>query len=504
MICKVCLKEFTPHPNARPLTCSKECGRLWKKYKDDIPKMAEAKERFSSMDVREWTRKYLCKAVNNGGYKAAVFDDNNFYGTITNCQREIDIVKNLIKSHPHNDRLSNHKDKFRAWLDNSQFSICRCGNPVRWHTSRGWQQYCSMRCSNDDRAKGQPQRLRINETRDGWDAEKKAQVKYNIRNAINEKYGMPCLLACPKVKKRIHQTRIKNGTYVKSKMEIELTEFIKSLGFDVLENDRDVIDLELDIVIPSVKVAIELNGVVWHSEKHSKPRDEGDRRRNARNRHRYKVEECEKAGYHLIQIWSDEYNTASKRAAIHRKLKYMLGKGQTKHYARKLNHIECSSQEVGAFLNYHHIQGSVSVYSKSYCLGDEKNELQAVMLFTKRAYGYELVRFASNGVVGAFGKLLKAFRTEHPEATVVSFGDRCLVNRNDNIYIKHGFREAEVQGPDYSYTNGGSRHHKFGFRKDKMVKRYPELDMSMTEAEMTEATGWYKVWNAGLIKYVLD
>ena len=50
-----------------------------------------------------------------------------------------------------------------------------------------------------------------------------------------------------------------------SKPEIELQDFIKSLGFKIKTNNRKILNgKELDIYIPELKKAIEFNGTYWH------------------------------------------------------------------------------------------------------------------------------------------------------------------------------------------------------------------------------------------------
>ena len=58
-----------------------------------------------------------------------------------------------------------------------------------------------------------------------------------------------------------------------SKSEIEVQDFIKSLGIEIITNKKNIIHpLELDIFIPSLNKAIEFNGVYWHySEKYFVP-----------------------------------------------------------------------------------------------------------------------------------------------------------------------------------------------------------------------------------------
>ena len=53
-----------------------------------------------------------------------------------------------------------------------------------------------------------------------------------------------------------------------SKPEIEVQDFIKSLGFKIQCNNRKILNgKELDIFIPSLNKAIEFNGTYWHYDK---------------------------------------------------------------------------------------------------------------------------------------------------------------------------------------------------------------------------------------------
>ena len=62
--------------------------------------------------------------------------------------------------------------------------------------------------------------------------------------------------------------------------------------------------------------------------------------------------------------------------------------------------------------------------------------------------------------------------------------------------------------PDYRYikvneVENMARQHKFAFRKQKLIKKYPEiLDESMTEREMTHLLGYEPVWDCGLLRYI--
>ena len=70
-------------------------------------------------------------------------------------------------------------------------------------------------------------------------------------------------------------------------IESELRDFIKQYT-DVVEHDRVLVKpKEIDLLIPSIKLGIEYNGLFWHSEQQGK----------GNNYHLDKTNKCEKQGY---------------------------------------------------------------------------------------------------------------------------------------------------------------------------------------------------------------
>lgn len=66
----------------------------------------------------------------------------------------------------------------------------------------------------------------------------------------------------------------------------EICSIIKSYGIDALLNDRQVLKpAELDIYVPSKKLAIEYDGMYWHSDEFKDA-----------TYHVKKTDECEKSG----------------------------------------------------------------------------------------------------------------------------------------------------------------------------------------------------------------
>ena len=87
-------------------------------------------------------------------------------------------------------------------------------------------------------------------------------------------------------------------TYHNSLIQQELFEFIQSI-YDkpILQNNRQLIKpQELDIVLPDLKLAIEFNGIKWHSYEDGMAKDY----------HIQKSLKCKEIGYRLIHIYEFE------------------------------------------------------------------------------------------------------------------------------------------------------------------------------------------------------
>ncbi len=89
-----------------------------------------------------------------------------------------------------------------------------------------------------------------------------------------------------------------------SKPEIEVLEFLKDIGIpenDIITHNRKILDgLELDFYLPKFNLAIEFNGMIWHSE------CMGNKNKFY---HINKTEKCEKLNIKLIHIFEYEWET---------------------------------------------------------------------------------------------------------------------------------------------------------------------------------------------------
>lgn len=290
----------------------------------------------------------------------------------------------------------------------------------------------------------------------------------------------------------------------------EINEFLTELGFTFIVNDKKLLSgIELDIYIPDKKMAIEYNGLYYHSEISGK---------KDRQFHLSKTKECEKQGIQLIHIFEDDWKL--KKEIIKSKLRHILGVNKSEIvYARKCTISEITNPQRDKFLEENHIQGSTnSTVSIGAFYGDR---LISVMTFDNKRVmtashiddkTYELTRFAIDINLrspGVAGKLLSYFIENFKPKKVISFADKCWTPSNKvNLYINLGFKQDSVIPPDYKYFNSNisvKRLHKFAFGKSSLKKRFPEIySDDKSEWQIVREAGYDRVWDCGKIKFILE
>jgi uncharacterized Zn-finger protein len=316
-----------------------------------------------------------------------------------------------------------------------------------------------------------------------------------------EKFGLSgttCSALHEKMSKIAIETNENMTRDFSSHQEREIKEYVESLGFEC-RTDRHVLrGKEIDIFIPEKNIGIEFNGNMWHSEKFGKDR----------TYHLDKLNECNRNGVKLIQIFEDEYE--EHRSIVLSKIKHILGADESvgKIPARKCTIQEIFKEDAEQFLNENHIQGFAK--STVYLGAVFEGRIIGVMTFLNENRGnWNLTRFASlNGYIcqGLAGKMLKYFTRNYNPEYIRSFADRrWTLDKDNNVYTKIGFTLDEILKPEYRYYNPQvdkyKRFHKFGFRKTTLHNKYG-LPMHMTETEMATALGYVRIWDCGLFKYV--
>jgi len=280
-----------------------------------------------------------------------------------------------------------------------------------------------------------------------------------------------------------------------SNLEKEISVFIKSIeSSEIIENSREIIKpYELDIYIPSKNIAIEFNGLYYHSEEHGKDN----------NYHLNKTELCESKNIQLIHIFEDEW--IYKQEIVKSRLKQLLNLNYNlpKIHARKCVIKEISPEIKNEFLEKYHLQGKDNSNIK---LGAFYNdELISVMTFSHGNISkgsknikniWELNRFCSNynyHIPGIASKLFSYFKKNYVWKEIFSYADRRW--SNGNVYYRLNFNLDNITKPNYWYVKDIKRIHRFNLRKR------PDEPKDITEAVLRSQEGYHRIYDCGHLKF---
>ena len=290
----------------------------------------------------------------------------------------------------------------------------------------------------------------------------------------------------------IDPTKIKNTS-----IELFIKDILNEYNIEYRTNVRSIISpKELDIYIPSKQIAIECNGVYWHSLKEP-------------SYHINKYKECQQKGIQLLTLWEDWFKTKPK--VLESVIKSKLGIVENKIGARKCIVKEVSTKECKNFLNENHIQGYSPSTTK---LGLYYNdELVSVMTFSKsrvgigkKEDGYELVRFCNKlntRVVGGASKLLKYFIQIYNPSKIISYSSNDI--SNGDLYNILGFQKENESAIAYWYINHNTfqRYHRFNFRKQKLKEMGYNIE-NQTEFQIMSQLPYWKIFDSGTTRWVLQ
>ena len=286
-----------------------------------------------------------------------------------------------------------------------------------------------------------------------------------------------------------------------SKGQVEIFDFVNAHTPAVLEEPLGDSRRRLDVFVPSLNLAIEYHGLIWHSDRF---RASGG---NIVDKHNHAAQ----LGIRILHVFEDEWRY--RPHVVQATILTALGLA-ARTYARKCTVGLVDHAEASEFLHDHHIQGPTKDACVNYglYLGDD---LLALMSFSRVVSQrgsqadptkWELRRYASSGVVvGGASRLLKTFTRLHPGASsIVSYSDNRLFT--GKMYEQLGFTLDGKTQPSYSYTTSNLRWRvpKAAFQRAKLSAMFgagysPEL----SEAENCRANGWYRIYDCGKSRWLL-
>lgn len=284
--------------------------------------------------------------------------------------------------------------------------------------------------------------------------------------------------------------------YKNTGVELFIKNILDDHNIKYIQSERSILSgKELDFYLPDYKIAIECNGVYWHSSEYKSDKY-----------HLNKFNECAKMGIQLITIWEDQIKNYPDKIVhiILSKLKIY----NRRIYARKCKIVPITKHESDKILT-NHLQGAgqASVRYGLYY----NDELVSVMTFAKkRAFiksrdneEWELIRYCCAPgvqVIGGAGKLLKQFIHDLNPESIISYSSNDI--STGALYQKLGFTKMN-QSVSYWYIepNTFKRYHRFVFRKSELVRM--GYDKKLTESQITNLMKLLRIYDSGQTKWEL-
>jgi DNA-binding CsgD family transcriptional regulator/endogenous inhibitor of DNA gyrase (YacG/DUF329 family) len=405
-----------------------------------------------------------------------------------------------------------------------------CTSPVNWdHTSQTFRTYCSHVCQGQDfdsQRKRQQTTLEkygvahpasceeINQKRKAtllsrYGVEHQNQRHFSdetikilndreyLEKLIQEKSTFEIAddlqISQSGVSKYLRKHNIVSPKRSASQYERELINFIETLtDKEVVANSRQVIPpQELDIFIPELNLAIEFNGLYWHSELSGKNKFY----------HVNKTQMCHKKGIRLIHIY--EHLWKANPTLVKSRLKNLFLSNENTFFARKCHVVSnIPTQQAREFFRINHIQGfaPASIYlGLSY-----GNSIVSMMSFGKARYSskyeYELIRFCSQqncNVVGGASKMFKYFVNTFSPSSIITYSDKTW--NTGNVYAKMGFTYSHTSDPNYHYFAKGENTvvSRIKFQKHKLKAILEHFDPLKTEWENMIENEYDRIWDCG-------
>lgn len=399
-------------------------------------------------------------------------------------------------------------EKYLFLIENKKTKCLTCnGETTFTGFSKGYAQFCSTTCiSSNNAIQAAKRKHKADKKLSSLFALDGITPLFDMTEYIGAGQGIKYNFKCNRCGSTF-ESRIANGHIPlcptcdykhfngNSKMENELISILEKEN--VLEkSNRTVLNgKELDILIPDKKIAIEFNGIYWHSELNGK----------SKNYHLDKTLKCEEKEIQLLHIFENEW--VEKKDIVLSIIDAKLGKFEKRFYARKCIVTEITITETDKFLETNHLQGKDKSWIKLGLFFDD--ELVAVMTFDNsrcdKKYHYELHRFCSKmgyQIIGGASKLFKYFKLHYSPESVITYVDRRYATGASYDHL--GFTKGGISSPNYFYFKVGTTKliSKTQFQKHELKDMLVEFNPALTEWENMQINGFDRIWDCG--NYVFE
>ena len=281
-----------------------------------------------------------------------------------------------------------------------------------------------------------------------------------------------------------------------SKSELEICEFLKENNIEYIQSDRKIIKpYEIDIVIPKYNLAIEYNGVYWHSEQILKKAN-----RPPKTFHKMKYDKCKEKGYQLFTIFETEW--ILKKDIIKSMILDKCNLHNVKIIAKQCEIKKVSDKYSKIFLNENHIRGYKEGDHIGLFFKDQLVSLMSVKMEGKECNIKRFINKKGIRIEGSLNILLKYLTMHYKYKDLFIFID----NRFPvcSTYLQNKFYEYKNIGPAYYYFKDNHIFlNKFEFKNNKILNTFENYDNNLTEYENCLNNRYNRVWDCGKTKFKL-
>lgn len=313
----------------------------------------------------------------------------------------------------------------------------------------------------------------------------------NFYHKTNKEYRFRCLTCSTEFQRLLHtghDPRYWCPTCNKSSVSQPEKELASWIGnhFNISYNNRQLIaPLELDIFIPNKNIAIEFDGLYFHSSKPSRY-------------HLEKTLRCEEKEIKLIHVFEDEWYF--KKCQIKSLLKDIIGFGKTKLDDEKCVVKPIDRKTAESFLNKYSLNGFKP--AKHFLGIFYKERLIFVGSFAtpkaNKNYNWEFNNFASMfnfTVNNVLEKCIAFFKANYSDSIIYYNNRRFPLFINGNIIKK--------TKPSFYYVKGRYRFNRLDFTKDKQATLFENFDINLSEQQNMFNNGYNIIYDCGKLIYEL-
>ena len=278
-----------------------------------------------------------------------------------------------------------------------------------------------------------------------------------------------------------------------SRAQEDIAKWIESVGVKITRNDRKTITgNELDIFCPQQRVAVEYNGLYWHSHINKS---------SAYHNNKSKI--AHKLGINLLHIFEDEWR--DRQDVVKSIILDALGLNKVSTVVR---FEELSKESAHNFFVKNHIDSAAHNSIVSFGAINELNEVVAAVNFKKithlsKSDYVEISRFCAStmAILSMQDKKMlltracqwaKSNNFNHVQYTP----DARLNYLDSNLFLELGFIQKKITPIVWWWTDMTNRFNRFKYKADS--------EQGLTEAQVAESAGVVKIWGCENSVFVLN